>query len=242
LLSIKGLVPHRLCGSHENNPASRWETYSLLAEDFDGEEVEGEVRLLKGNVVNVYEYNFGHCVAVVEHPGGADDLPCLEWRCELADPHNAEGPRPTEEQLARELESLTTIEKRPLSRPKVFEVKVSGEWLCEERGYLVDWGSFKHLVVFGNNMKKDSKRPADLVSTVDDHSCAGFGRSTYEPCSVESYEIINEKLSALKVARKTKRYRAMGEGMLSEEAQRTIVRSIKLGIAMVGLSVLLSFI
>jgi hypothetical protein len=30
--------------------------------------------------------------------------------------------------------------------------------------------------------------------------------------------------------------------MLSEEAQRTIVRSIKLGIAMVGLSVLLSFI
>ncbi|NPA85314.1 MAG: hypothetical protein GXO07_04840 [Crenarchaeota archaeon] len=243
LAALKGLVPHRLCGSHENNPASRWETYSLLSVPLEGATKELSLAILKGENINIYEYQFREgCIDIVEHPKGADDLPCIDWRCHIADPHNSEGPRPDPGVLEKELATARLISSKKLGKPKVVEVKVLGEWLCEERGFLIDWGNFKHLVVFGNNMKRESQKVADLVSTVDDHSCAGFGRRTYEPSVVKGIIPITDKHVPSLVGERVASYRAMGGLLFSPESQRDIVKSIKAGVLAVATALLISLI
>ncbi len=241
LFAVNGHVPHRLCGSHENNPASRWEAYKLLRAIMEAKGEVEELKILEGNGVRVFEYRGPSCVAIVEHEDGADDLPCVEWGCEIADPHNSEGERPEAERLLSELGELREVERLKLRRPLVREVRVRGEDLCEERAYLIDWGAFKHLVVFGNNMKPGAREKVGvpLVSTVDDHSCAGFGRRTYEPCRVDSFVVLKERVASKEWAESAVTYKAMGEFMLSESSQKEIVKSIKLGLVAVALSLVL---
>jgi len=239
LSALAGLVPHRLCGSHENNPASRWDAYSVLSDLPSGEEDRVKLSLGLGEEVRAYVYEFDKgCVAVIEHPKGADDLPCVKWKCLVADPHNSEGTSPSPDQLLKELSTINITKKLELNIPKVLELKVEGEGLCESLGLLVDWGSFKHAVVFGNNAVKDKGRleGIDLVSTVDDHSCAGFGRKTYEPCSLKGYEVLRVRRGDLNTAVVRKEYTSMGEKLLSPEAEKEIVKSIKVGIIMIALA------
>jgi len=239
LSAIAGLVPHRLCGSHENNPASRWDAYSVLSDLPSGEEDRIELSLGLGEGVRAYVYEFTKgCVAIVEHPEGADDLPCVKWKCVVADPHNSEGASPSPEQLLKELSTIKILKKLKLDIPRILELKVEGEGLCESLGLLVDWGNFKHAVVFGNNAVKDKGRleGVDLVSTVDDHSCAGFGRKTYEPCSLKGYKVLRAREGDLSTAVVRREYTSMGERLLSPEAEEEIIKSIKVGIIMIALA------
>jgi len=245
LMALNGAVPHRLCGSHENNPASRWEAYALVRGLKHGREGKAELTKMKGEGVNVYVYSFeGGCVAVVEHPSGADDLPCVEWRCEVADPHNAEGPSPSPQKLLEELSSCEPTERVELKEPKVYEVEFEGEGLCERKGFLIDWGPFKHAVAFGNNAVngKNKLEGIDLISTVDDHSCAGFGRSTYEPSSFKGFKVIKGRAEPIHIAINKVKYVAMGESMVSKEAEEVTVKSVKVGIAAAASAIMIALL
>jgi len=255
LLMIRGSAPHRLCGSHENNPANRWESYKLLSRIFEVNENDDyiyEIVIEKGDGVESISLEGKRgCVKSVYHEHGADDLPCVHRECEVADPHNNEGPNPTKEQLLRELDSLKTVRNVKCKVESICDVVYDGKGLCTRRGKAVmfkceDRG-YWWLIVPGNNMVRGNRAKlvqGDVleVSTLDDHTCAGFGRSKYEVSSVDSYEIKRcyepkEGHWLIEVP-----YIAMGPGIYEPEVQKAIENSIRVGIISVATSLVLSLI
>ncbi len=250
LMALRGFVPHRLCGSHERNAASRWEMYKILK----GMKLNGnlvnhvKVRILENEKVRVFEVDD---IKVVEHKGGADDLPCLDDE-KFADPHNCEGERPNINEFKDSIKALRPVDERLCSGMEVCEVEVKGKGLCWERAYLVKFKCdrpFKHLILFSNNMKKcyreemKNKYDLEVVSTVDDHTRSGIGRSTYEPASeVEITSIRRCTEVPLERDIKKIRYISMGDLMFSESSMKSMEKCIKLGLVVSVLSIVIALL
>ncbi|UXD22348.1 hypothetical protein IPA_03755 [Ignicoccus pacificus DSM 13166] len=251
LLMVNGKVPHRLCGSHENNPATRWENFkvaNVMLREFK----EGSIKLeeYENEMIEVKEIKGENCVKVIYHKKGADDLPCLEELCEVADPHNNEGPSPSKETLLKELESVKLKGEVECSEAEVCDVEIDGKGLCTANGKLVVLNcgkELKWLLVPGNNMERGNREELKEkglyeVSTLDDHTCAGFGRKKYDVSHVKSFKI--KKCRKVKVFddRIEVEYKAMGDLIYIPEVQNEIVKTIKVGVAAVALSLILSLI
>ncbi len=250
LLALRGPVPHRLCGSHERNVASRWEMYKMLKDaDPKGSLLNSiKIRIWENDKVRVFEVAD---IKIVEHKGGADDLPCLN-DVKVADPHNCEGERPSAHELRENIEKLKLVEERLCSEMEVCEVEVRGKGLCWKRAYLVKFvcnKPFKHLILFSNNMKKcyreemKEKYGLEAISTVDDHTRSGIGRSTYEPASeVEIVSVRRCTKAPLEYGTKEVSYVSMGDLIFSEGSMASMEKYIKFGLLVSALSIIIALL
>ncbi len=252
LMMLGGVIPHRMCGSHENNPANRWESYKILDKvKVNGDEGEFRLTELKGEVEAKKLEGVG-CVNVIYHPQGADDLPCLYGECELGDPHNNEGDNPTPQQLERELRTLVVVKERECKVSRVCSAKINGQGLCTNEGKMIEIKCngevLKWLIVPGNNMENGNRdeivkeKGLYEVSTLDDHTCAGFGKNKYQVSKISDFEVYDCREVPSVLWKDEVEYLAMGNSIYEEEVQRIIVRSIKAGIVGAFSSLLLASI
>ncbi|ALU12271.1 hypothetical protein EYM_01985 [Ignicoccus islandicus DSM 13165] len=249
LLFVNGRIPHRLCGSHENNPANRWETFKLALKVAKGEEDSKnviEVRKEEGEEIECLGLNG---IKVIYHKNGADDLECGDYGVEIADPHNNEGEPVKAEVLEKELRNLKEIWKDECVFESVKEVQVNGKGLCWDKGILLNLscerGTRSWLVVFGNNMRRGNRdelvREGLMeVSTLDDHTCAGFGRTKYEVSDVKSFEVLRNLSLSNSYRRREIEYLSMGDLIYKKEVRSNITNAIKLGVIGSFLTVVLS--
>ncbi len=190
-LMVKGVVPIKGCGSHERNPATLWEGFKVIKDVLNAKCANKTLKIKLEEDENWRILRINDEACIIYSKAGSDDIPCdFEERvnCLIADSHSNEGweyPSPR----------TRVIKEWEVESVEVCEVKVRGENLCDERGFVIDLGEVRLIVISSNNLKRESserlvKRGLWPV-TIDDHSCAGtrIGRS-HEAGEVMGFEVL----------------------------------------------------
>ncbi len=226
-LSLCGIVGMKGCGSHERNPATSWEAFKIVKEvlSVPCEGGKLKVELLEDENWRILRINNDACIMYSKV--GSDDIPCIFEKsigCLIGDSHSNEGWMYPSFQGEK-------ISEWEVDEVEICEVKIKGEKLCDERGYLVKLGRVDLLVVFANNLEGESSRK--LVQrglwpiTVDDHSCAGIeiGKS-HEAGRVKDFELVRCWTSKACGRKFYVKYRAGPEWVVSEGISKAMTVSL----------------
>ena len=227
LLMLEGVVPIKGCGSHERNPATIWEGFKVIRDTLSAK-CEGKklkIRLEEDENWKVLRINGEACI--VYSKAGSDDIPCEfenKIRCLIGDSHSKEGweyPQP----------SIKAVDEWEVESVEVCEAKVRGRELCDQRGFVVNLGKVKLLIISSNNLKRESSEKLMKMGlwpiTMDDHSCAGIeiGKS-HEAGEVEDFEILGCKRVKACGERFKISYRASPPWIVSESVGKAMMLSL----------------